>query len=99
MKRIRVLAFVLAVAAIGTSARPAAAADDTARNVLIGALIGAGIGLVVGIIVYVARNKPAAPATTMRSPPSWAAIGLAPLAPLPDGPRAARAHADALLRF
>ncbi|HMF43897.1 MAG TPA: hypothetical protein VKQ32_24660 [Polyangia bacterium] len=89
MSRIRVLAFVVMVAVFGGAARPAAAASDTAHNVLIGALIGAGIGLVVGIIVYLVRDKPPQPSAATRNPPSWAAVGLAPL-PLAAPVRAGR---------
>lgn len=79
MGRMRVLAFVVTVAVLGGSARPAAAATDTAHNVLVGALIGAGVGLVVGIIVWAVRDKPPQPTAATRNPPSLAAVGLGPL--------------------
>jgi hypothetical protein len=101
MKRVRVIAFVVGIAVIGAAARPAAASDDTSRNILIGALVGAGIGLVVGIIVYLARDKPAPAAAATRNPPTWSAVGLGPL-PLAPRVRAgfeASARARALLTF
>jgi len=101
MGRIRVLAFVVAMAVLGGAARPAAAATDTAHNVLIGALIGAGVGLVVGIIVYLVRDKPAQPTAAVRNPPTWGTVGLGPLpiaAPARPGGEVT-SNGGALLRF
>lgn len=100
MRRIRVLAFVVTIAVVGGSARPAAA-SDTAHNVLVGALIGAVVGLAVGIIVYLVRDKPSQPPVATRNPPSWAAVGLGPLplaAPVHAGGEP-RPNIGALLRF
>jgi len=102
MKRIRVLALVVTIAVVGASARPAAAAtDNTSRNILIGALIGAGVGLVVGLIVYLAKDKSAPAAASLRNPPGWSAVGLRPLPPAPavHAARDGAAALGALLRF
>jgi hypothetical protein len=100
MKRVRVFAFISMIAVFGAAARPAAASDNTSRNILIGALIGAGIGALVGVIVYLARDKPPQPTAAVRNPPGWAAVGLAPLPPpaRATGETAAPAP-GALLRF
>jgi len=101
MGRIRVLAFVVTIAVLGGAARPAAAASDTAHNVLVGVLIGAGVGLVVGIIVYLVREKPPQPTAAVRNPPTWGTVGLGPLplaAPSRRGGEVT-ANGGALLRF
>jgi hypothetical protein len=102
MGRIRVLAFVVTIAVLGGAARPAAAASDTAHNVLVGALIGAGVGLVVGIVVYLVRDKPPQPTAAVRNPPTWGTVGLGPLpipAPARPGGDVVTSNGGALLRF
>jgi len=66
-KRVVVACFIVTFL-LATAPRPARAASDPARTILIGALVGAVIGGAIGAIVYLARPKTSPTPNTTAAP-------------------------------
>jgi hypothetical protein len=66
-KRVVVACFIVTFL-LAAAPRPARAASDPARTILIGALVGAVIGGAIGVIIYLARPKTSPTQNTTAAP-------------------------------